>query len=168
MLWAFHCSAQEKHEHIKSSLIINHIKSWWALAPGKTTTNDVFNQMLMDIYLMQLHECKPKHIFISSPQGIYQNNYFKDNKFILSEKVLFPELYWFFFALLTVNLPFSCWYPTRASRAKPNWKPKWKVHCKRESSNSLSTAQCLPRRLSAVLLLSQSPFIWNDPLALYL
>lgn len=43
MLWAFHCSAQLKHEHIKCSLTTNHIKSSWSLVPGKTTTDDMFN-----------------------------------------------------------------------------------------------------------------------------
>lgn len=44
----------------------------------------------MDIYQILLHECKPKYIF-SGTLGVYQSNYFKDNTFILSEKVLFPE-----------------------------------------------------------------------------
>lgn len=44
VLRALHRSAPEKHEHIKSSLIICPIKCWWALAPGKATTDDMFNQ----------------------------------------------------------------------------------------------------------------------------
>lgn len=39
----------------------------------------------MDIHLIQLHGCKHTHIS-RRPQGVYQNNYFKDNEFILSEK----------------------------------------------------------------------------------
>lgn len=46
----------------------------------------------MDISLIQQHECKPTHIS-SRPQGVYQNNYFKDNEFIPSEKknISFPQ-----------------------------------------------------------------------------
>lgn len=63
----------------------------------------------MDIHLIQLHGCKPTHIS-RRPQGVYQNNYFKDNEFILSEKkkILFPG---FLFVLLTVSLPLSYCYP---------------------------------------------------------
>lgn len=54
---------------------------------------------LMVIYLILLHECKPKYIF-RGPLRVYQNNYFMDNTFILSEKVLFPESYRFFLLYL--------------------------------------------------------------------
>lgn len=62
----------------------------------------------MDIHPILLHECKPKYIF-RGPSGVYQNNYFKDNTFILSEKVLFPRVILILFALLTVSLPSFNW-----------------------------------------------------------